>query len=104
MLPYIRTVDQLPTLTRDADIVRTVRDTVDRLDLLALELEEADLTTAAASVEALANAIHELANVLDSSAGEISAEFMLDTLRDQTQAMKKVNRATKPAVAEMGRC
>lgn len=77
---------------------------VDALDALTLHLEDAGLTTATASVEVLANSVDDQAEVLDSRAGEISPDFLLDTLRDQAQAMKKVNRAIDSAVAEMGRC
>jgi len=104
MQPYLRVIDELPTLARDADIVRTVRKTVEGLDSLRLQLEEADLAAAAAAVEALANAIHDQAEVLDSRAGDISANFMIQTLNDQAQVMKGVNRAVGPAVAQMGRC
>jgi hypothetical protein len=104
MQPYLRVIDDLPTLTRDADIVRTVRNTVDGLDSLTLQLEEADLATTAAAIEALANAIDDQAEVLDSREGEISANSMIDTLDDQAQASKEVNRAIGPAVDQMGRC
>jgi hypothetical protein len=103
-LPVARAFGELPTLRRDADLLRTFRTAVDKLDLLTVKLREGDLLDTAASVQALADAIDALADVIDSRASEISADFLLEHLRDQTRAVKKVNRAIRAAVAAMGRC